>query len=64
MAKKKTEDQPGTGYLVIQRFMDKGDSSIIYEVGDDVSHLEEDRLSELVSKGLIESGEEPAEDKE
>ncbi|MEO6522241.1 MAG: hypothetical protein ABIN91_11225 [Mucilaginibacter sp.] len=51
MAKKKTE---GVGYKVVAPFRDKSDWNIYYEVGQDVSELSQDRLDELVEKGLVE----------
>jgi hypothetical protein len=54
MAKKKSEGQPGSVYLVAQRFVDKDNFSKAYEVGEDVSHLDETRLEDLISKGLVE----------
>lgn len=60
MAKKKEElieitEQPIDGYYVIQPFKDKreyGDNS--YEIGDEVSHFNTERLKNAIELGLVE----------
>ena len=54
MGKKKPE---GNGYVVAQPFRDKSNWDISFEVGQDVSDLPQDRLDELVEKGLVSQGE-------
>lgn len=51
MSKKKKETSEE--YIVQSPFRDVNDFSISYEAGDDVSHLEQERLDELISKGLV-----------
>ncbi|MBO9660063.1 MAG: hypothetical protein J7527_14680 [Chitinophagaceae bacterium] len=60
MAKGKTGGKSGStppsksgGSIVLVDFRDKKDFSILYEVGQDVSHLSEERLEDLRSKGLV-----------
>jgi hypothetical protein len=60
MAKKKS-DESGNSYLVNQPFRDKDNFDILYEVGADVGHFEQERLDELVEKGLIVKGDEAEE---
>lgn len=40
-----------TKYTVIMRFFSK--DKIQYEIGDDVSHLDAERLDSLVNRGLV-----------
>ncbi|WP_285011207.1 hypothetical protein [Pedobacter faecalis] len=54
MAKGKTE---GAGYKVVAPFRDKDNWDIAYEVGQDVSDLTQERIAELVEKGLVSNGE-------
>ena len=51
MGAKKKED--GAGYVVASPFRDKNDFNLAYNIGDDVSHLDEARLAELIGKGLV-----------
>lgn len=53
MAGKKKEEISGNGYLVITEFRDKNDWNILYSVGQDVSDLDDERLLELIEKGLV-----------
>ena len=41
-------------YTVIHQFNDKHNFATIYRIGQDVSHFNEARLQELISKGLVE----------
>jgi hypothetical protein len=50
---KKTDDQPGSSYVVAQQFRDKNDFSKTYEVGEDANDFDEDRIADLLEKGLI-----------
>jgi len=50
MAKKKSEEAV---YKVVAPFRDKDNFNLAYEVDQDVSHLSEDRLLELIEKGLV-----------
>lgn len=52
MAKK--QEKPIGGYVVVSPFRDINDFSKAYEEGEDVSHLSDDRLLDLLEKGLIE----------
>lgn len=47
-------ESKATAYIVAQRFYDRGNVSKVYEVGEDVSHLDGERLEGLVGKGLVE----------
>lgn len=42
------------GFVVIQQFRDKNDFDKIFEVGDDVSKLDTDRLERLVKLKVVE----------
>lgn len=64
MAKKKADVQPDGSYRVVQKFRDKDDYSKSYEIGDDVSHFDDERIEDLVSRGLIKSGAKEATDPE
>jgi hypothetical protein len=57
MAKKKEE---GGSYKVVAPFRDKANWDLSYEVGQDVSDLGEERLLELIEKGLVSEGLEEA----
>lgn len=41
-------------YLVISPFRDKDNFSIAYNIDDDVSHFDEERLQDTIGKGLVE----------
>lgn len=47
------EQPKPTGHTVKTEFRDKDNFDTIYKVGDDVSHFDEDRLADLVSRGLV-----------
>lgn len=53
MDKAAKSKQPGKSYLVVKEFRDKDKFELIHEVGADLSHLPEERLADLVSKGLV-----------
>jgi len=40
------------GYFVTSPFRDKSDFSKLYNIGDDVSHFDAERLENLVKNGL------------
>jgi len=40
-------------HLVVNPFNDINDFSIVYSVGDDVSHLDAERLAKLIELGLV-----------
>lgn len=40
--------------VVLQEFRDINDFSITHEVGDNVSHFDENRLEDLRNKGIVE----------
>ncbi|MCZ4244974.1 hypothetical protein [Pedobacter punctiformis] len=48
------KEQPGDKYLVVQEFRDKDNFNLHYNEGENVSHFPDDRLKELVEKGLVE----------
>lgn len=50
MAKKKTE---GVQYIATQTFRDKDNFDVEYVEGADLSDLSEERIQELIGKGLI-----------
>lgn len=50
-----TKKQSGDSHSVVSEFRDKSDWNTLYEVGQDVSFLDKDRLDELVEKGLVKS---------
>ncbi|TXK52385.1 hypothetical protein FVR03_01325 [Pontibacter qinzhouensis] len=64
MAKSKKEDSEAKvanestevqyDYIVSGRFKDKSDSTKVYEVGQSVNRFGEDRLNDLVKRGLVE----------
>jgi hypothetical protein len=56
MAKKKSGEE---SFKVIAPFRDKDNFSVAYEIGQDVSDLSEDRLLELIEKGLVSNADEP-----
>jgi hypothetical protein len=41
------------GHVVSTEFRDKHNFSKLYAIGEDVSHLDEDRKADLLSKGLV-----------
>ncbi len=43
------------GYTVVSEFRDKDKWEKLYQVGDDVSHFDEDRLANLVERKLVEA---------
>lgn len=43
------------GHIVAVEFRDKNDFSKLYKVGEDVSHFDEGRKADLVSRKLIEA---------
>lgn len=45
---------PKVGHFVAAPFRDRDDFTKEYNIGDDVSHLGEGRLEDLISKGLVE----------
>lgn len=54
MSETKTNDKATkSGFIVKSEFRDKDDFNLIYEVGQDVSHLDAERLESLVALGLI-----------
>ncbi|AUD00940.1 hypothetical protein [Spirosoma pollinicola] len=57
---KKTEGAPGPKATVIAEFRCINNFDVVYEVGDDVSDFNADRLAKLEAGGLIEI-EKPAE---
>lgn len=48
------------GYIVTSPFRDRNDFNKSYEIGEDVSHLEEEILNSLVSRGLVDAPKEDA----
>lgn len=50
-------------HVVTTRFRDKHNFSNEYNPGDDVSHLDEDRLNDLIKKGLVSKSDEEDEEK-
>lgn len=63
MAKKKQEtekvtEKPIDGYYVVSPFKDKKQyGSNSYNIGDDVSHFDTERLKKAIDKGLVEFAE-------
>jgi hypothetical protein len=53
MDKAAKSKQPGKSYLVVQEFRDKDNFDLVYKVDADVSELPEERLADLISKGLV-----------
>jgi hypothetical protein len=43
------------GHVVLTQFRDKNNWEKLYEVGEDVSHLDDERKADLVNRGLIEA---------
>lgn len=48
--------QSGGSHSVVSEFRDTNDWNTLYEVGQDVSDLDKDRLADLVEKGLVKEG--------
>lgn len=59
MAKKKDEEAV---YKVVAPFRDKSNWDVAYAAGQDVSDLSDERLLELMDKGLVSDGSESKED--
>ena len=50
---KSAKDKKPKKYIVISQFADKDNFSKLYNVGDDVSKFDADRIKDCLSKGLI-----------
>lgn len=56
MPRRKKAPVVATNPTVIAKFHDIDDFTIVYEVGQDVSHLPAKRIATLAEKGLISTG--------
>ncbi|MCY1535861.1 hypothetical protein D9M68_712850 [compost metagenome] len=53
MAKQKEKEQLGSSYLTVHKLKTK--EGKIFEVGEDVSELGEERIAGLIKRGIVEA---------